>query len=53
MEDIILYEKEGESFINENQDLNIEPVLARESIEMITTGQFDEVRKRLEKFVKK
>ncbi len=41
------------SFINENQDLNIESVLARESIAMITTGQSDEVRKRLEKFVKK
>ena len=45
--------KYTKSFINENQDLNIESVLARESIAMITTGQSDEVRKRLEKFVKK
>ncbi|MFX1268767.1 MAG: enoyl-CoA hydratase/isomerase family protein [Promethearchaeota archaeon] len=41
------------SLINENQDLNIESVLARESIAMITTGQSDDVRKRLKKFVKK
>ena len=40
-------------FINENQDLSIESVLARESIAMITTGQSDELKKRLEKFVKK
>ena len=45
--------KYTKSFINENQDLNVESVLARESIAMITTGQSDEVRKRLEKFVKK
>ena len=40
-------------FINENQDLSIESVLARESIAMITTGQSEELKKRLEKFVKK
>jgi len=40
-------------FINENQDLSIESVLARESIAMLTTGQSDELKKRLEKFVKK
>ncbi|MFX1406481.1 MAG: enoyl-CoA hydratase/isomerase family protein [Promethearchaeota archaeon] len=40
-------------FINENQDLNIESVLSRESIAMITTGQSAELKKRLEKFVKK
>ncbi len=40
-------------FINENQDLSIESVLARESIAMIITGQSEELTKRLEKFVKK
>jgi len=40
-------------FINENQDLSIESVLASESIAMITTGQSEELKKRLEKFVKK
>jgi len=40
-------------FINENQDLSIESVLARESIAMITTGQSEELKKRMEKFVKK
>ncbi len=45
--------KYTKSFINENQDLSIEAVLARESIAMITTGQSDELKKRLEKFVKK
>ena len=40
-------------FINENQDINIEATLARESIAMITTGQSEVVRQRLEKFVKK
>jgi len=39
--------------INENQDLSIESVLARELIAMITTGQSEELRKRLERFVKK
>ena len=41
------------TFINENYNLDIEFVLARESISMITTGQSKEVRKRIEKFVKK
>ncbi|MFX0031998.1 MAG: enoyl-CoA hydratase/isomerase family protein [Candidatus Hodarchaeota archaeon] len=41
------------SYINENQDLNIEAVLARETIAMITTGQSDELKKRLGKFLKK
>ncbi|MFW9948857.1 MAG: enoyl-CoA hydratase/isomerase family protein [Candidatus Thorarchaeota archaeon] len=45
--------KYAKSFINENQDLSIEAVLARESIAMITTGQSAELKKRLEKFVKK
>jgi len=39
-------------FINENQDNSIEATLARESIAMITTGQSDVLRQRLEKFVK-
>lgn len=41
------------SFINENQDLSIESVLARESLAMIITGQSEELKKRLEKFAKK
>ena len=45
--------KYAKSFINENQDLGIESVLARESIAMITTGQSEELKKRLEKFVNK
>ena len=40
-------------FINENQDLSIESVLARESTAMVKTGQSDELKRRLEKFVKK
>lgn len=43
--------KYTKSHINENQDLSIESVLARESIAMITTGQSDELRKRLRRFV--
>ena len=43
--------KYTKTFINENQDLSIESVLARESIAMITTGQSEEVRKRLKRFV--
>jgi enoyl-CoA hydratase len=43
----------AKAFINENQDLSIESVLARESIAMITTGQSEELKKRLAKFVKK
>ena len=45
--------KYAKSFINENQDLRIESVLSRESIAMITTGQSEELKKRLEKFVKR
>jgi hypothetical protein len=45
--------KYAKSFISENQDLSIESVLARESIAMITTGQSEELKKRLEKFIKK
>ena len=45
--------KYAKAFINENQDLSIESVLARESIAMITTGQSEELKKRLTKFVKK
>lgn len=45
--------KYTKSFINENQDLSIESVLARESTAMVTTGQSDELKRRLEKFVKK
>ncbi|MBY9015003.1 MAG: enoyl-CoA hydratase/isomerase family protein [Candidatus Lokiarchaeota archaeon] len=45
--------KYAKSFINENQDLSIESVLSRESIAMITTGQSDELKRRLAKFVKK
>lgn len=44
--------KYTKTFINENQDLSIESVLARESIAMITTGQSEEVKKRLKRFVK-
>ena len=45
--------KYTKSFINENQDLSIESVLARESIAMIMTGKSEKLRERLEKFVKK
>lgn len=45
--------KYAKQYLNENQDLNIESVLARESMAMITTGQSAELKKRLEKFVKK
>ncbi len=44
--------KYTKAFINENQDLSIESVLARESIAMINTGQSEELKKRLERFVK-
>jgi len=44
--------KYTKSLINENQDLSIESVLARESIAMITTGQSDELKRRLAKFVR-
>ena len=43
--------KYTKAFINENQDLSIESVLARESIAMITTGQSEELKKRLKRFV--
>jgi enoyl-CoA hydratase len=45
--------KYTKTFVNENQDLSFESVLARESNAMITTGQSEELRKRLERFVKK
>lgn len=45
--------KYAKSFIHENQDLSVESVLARESIAMITAGQSEELKKRLEMFVKK
>jgi enoyl-CoA hydratase/carnithine racemase len=45
--------KYTKTFLNENQDLSIESVLARESIAMITTGKSEELKKRLEAFVKK
>lgn len=45
--------KFAKQYLNENQDLEIESVLARESIAMITTGQSKELKNRLEKFVKK
>ncbi|MFX0058640.1 MAG: enoyl-CoA hydratase/isomerase family protein [Candidatus Hodarchaeota archaeon] len=45
--------KYTKQFVNENQDLTIESVLSRESVAMITTGQSAELKKRLEKFVKK
>jgi enoyl-CoA hydratase/carnithine racemase len=44
--------KYAKSFINENQDLSVESVLARESIAMIMTGKSENLRKRLEKFIK-
>ena len=43
----------AKAFINENQDLSIESVLSRESLAMITTGQSEELKKRLKKFVNK
>ncbi|MEJ2294588.1 MAG: enoyl-CoA hydratase/isomerase family protein [Candidatus Lokiarchaeota archaeon] len=45
--------KYAKSFINENQDLSIESVLARESIAMIMTGKSENLRDRLGKFVRK
>ncbi|MFX1409311.1 MAG: enoyl-CoA hydratase/isomerase family protein [Promethearchaeota archaeon] len=44
--------KLAKKLINENQDDHIESVLAKELRAMILTGQSEEVRKRLEKFVK-
>ena len=43
----------AKTFINENQDIDIEGVLARESIAMIETGQSEELKRRLTNFVKK
>jgi enoyl-CoA hydratase/carnithine racemase len=41
----------AKKFINENQDIDIEGVLGRESIAMITTGQSEKLREKLKKFV--
>ena len=38
-------------FINENQDIDIEGVLGRESVAMLTTGQSEGLREKLKKFV--
>jgi enoyl-CoA hydratase len=38
-------------FINENQDIDIEGVLGRESVAMITTGQSEGLKEKLKKFV--
>lgn len=40
-------------FVNENQDSDFEGVLSRELIAMMHTGQSEETKKRIEKFVKK
>ncbi|MHA1704197.1 MAG: enoyl-CoA hydratase/isomerase family protein [Promethearchaeota archaeon] len=40
------------AYINENQDIDIEGVLARESVAMIETSQSDILKERLSKFVK-
>jgi len=45
--------KYTKKLINENQDKDIESVLTRESLAMIMTGESDEVKTRLGKFVKK
>ncbi len=37
--------------INENQDIDIEGVLGRESVAMITTGQSEGLREKLKKFI--
>jgi enoyl-CoA hydratase/carnithine racemase len=42
--------KYTKSYVNENQNMDIEGVLTRESVAMITTGRSDEVKKRLERF---
>ena len=41
------------AYINQNQDLDVEGVLARESVAMIETSQADILKERLAKFVKK
>lgn len=45
--------KYTKAYINQNQDLDIEGVLARETIAMIETSQTDVLKERLSKFVKK
>jgi enoyl-CoA hydratase len=45
--------KYAKSLINENQDMDINGVLTRESLAMIMTGKSEEVKKRLAKFVHK
>ena len=42
----------AKKLINENQDDTIESVLAKELRVMILTGQSEELKQRLEKFVK-
>ena len=37
--------------LNENRDADVESVLDRELIGMIKTGQSEEVRKRIERFI--
>ncbi len=44
--------KWAKKLINENQDASIESVLAKELRVMILTGQSDDLKRRLEKFVK-
>lgn len=41
----------AKQFINENQDIDIEGVLGRESVAMITTGQSEGLKEKLKKFV--
>ena len=45
--------KYTKAYINENQDMEIEGVLGRESVAMIETGNSEELRKRLTNFVQK
>jgi enoyl-CoA hydratase len=41
----------AKEFINENQDIDVEGVLGRESVAMITTGQSESLKEKLKKFV--
>ncbi len=41
------------TLLNENRDRDNEAVLEKELMGMITTGQSEEIRRRIEKFVKK
>ncbi|TFG07817.1 MAG: enoyl-CoA hydratase/isomerase family protein [Promethearchaeota archaeon] len=41
----------AKKFINENQDIDVEGVLGRESVAMITTGQSEGLKEKLKKFV--